>query len=476
MKKKIIIGIAITSLIIIGLTISFIVILYPKPPNNNSDGKKTHSYLYPNYLFANGTYTDFVVENDSYIHFVITSANNSCPGAVYGQLNLKESYFDYFPIIKTTFLDFLEVNIILNVQNKPITYLYYRDSFFDYRSSVMELRGTRAWEIYEPFRELPVHLRMDTMLSLLNWYYNDEGNLSMAYLYRYIEEKGTIPAIYREKNHSWFFLNNTFPEVRSYSTYDPGDFKERGENVFILWENHLDYDSSYPLLAVKWKVEGWKLYSLGTAENNYLPIALFLTDEYCDIFSYDPGLFSNSGKILRTRLFNASYFETKVIKEFDQRLRFYDRSMIACKDNSYIFIYTKKELTSSDDYDLFMGLYDGKSYVERQLTSSPDIDEYIPVIKLGDEYLHYCWMATPWDENEIVDRQNTKIYYNRTLLTDLFENETANTKFSLYINPDKDCSYIKFQYSVLFCSSLTRSLSLVEQLMCLHYLLFSKKG
>ncbi|MHA1401200.1 MAG: hypothetical protein ACTSQE_12695 [Candidatus Heimdallarchaeaceae archaeon] len=477
MKKKKVMGIIIISSIIVGTVISLLFILYPKTPTNNSNGEKTHSYLYPNFLFANGTYTDLVVENDDKIHFVIASWNSSCTGAVYGKLDLCNSSFEYFPIIGNRFINIIEVNIALNTKNKPITYIYIYmyNSFFELVSIIKQLRGTRAWDTYEPLIDLPYNLSIYTMGPLLNWHFKDEGNLSMAYLYSYGDE-WAIPVIYREKDQSWTFLNNTFPEVKSRTTYAPGDFKEKDGNTFLLWDHYISNHSSYPILVVYWKTEGWKLYELGNQEDRLIPLSLFPKEEYCDIFSYNPGLFTNRGQILQTRIYNSSYLQTSVIKEFDQKIQFYGGSMESYGNNSYVFSYTKKNLTASDDYDLYLGCYNGDTYTEYRLTSTPDLDEYVCSLEIGEKYIHYCWMTTPWKEQETVDRTKTKIYYNRTLLSSLFEGEQILPEPCSNVSTQNEFSGGKPQHNFIFRSQITRLNPLTDELICFTYLNhYSKK-
>ncbi|MHA1868637.1 MAG: hypothetical protein ACTSVB_10750 [Candidatus Heimdallarchaeaceae archaeon] len=468
MKKKQVVGTVIISLVLVGTVISLIFIMQPKKPTNSSDSEKKHSYLYPNYLFTNGSYTDLVLENDDKIHFVISSWNESYGGAAYGLLDLKNSSFDCFPIIDSTFINIIEVHITLNTKNKPMAYIYFYNSFFELVSGVYELSKARRWEHYAAFTDLPFYLSSYTMHPLLNWHFQDEGYLSMAYLYAY--DAPTIPVIYREKDHSWTFLNNTFPEVKSISTYAPGDFKEKDGNTFLLWDHYINRNSSYPRLAVYWKTEGWKLYELGNQEDNLIPLRLFPKEEYCDIFSYNPGISTNRGQILRTRLYNSSYMQTSVIKEFDQRVRFLQEAMSSYGEDSYVFFYTKKDLNTIDDYDLYLGCYNGEKYSEYRLSDTPDLDEYVFDLEIGEKYIHYCWLTAPWKERETVDRTKTVIYYNRTLLSSLVEDEQIDPKPSLNINTQNDFSAVKTQQTFIFETRITELNTLKKELISFTFL------
>lgn len=455
----------ITLVIIIGTIVP--VIFLHRTSNNQS----IEPYVYPNILFFNGTYSDMVVENDSSIHFVIASHNLTIyhdNAAIYVHLNLNKTSFDS-SIIGGGLVSYYQVEIGLTPLKKPISYIYFMNSFFDLVSTVNILQEG-IWETYPSFRDLPQYLSIYTMGPVFDWSFTTEGELLIAYIY--VNEDAT-PAIYNESFNEWIFLNNTFPEIVGRETNSPGDFIVKNQSLALLWTRHRDEYHNQPYVATYNPEEGWKLFKLGTETEDFLPKAIISEKDAISVFFYDPGRTNQNSRLFRTKIYNSSYYTTEEIASFDGRVRFYGDSIKALNDNSYIFVYTKKSFDPLGQYDLYLGQYENSTFKETQLTNTLEYDEYLAHCEIGTSYLHYTWMRTTWNENEKVNPFKCVVFYNRSLITEIkkqpfetnkqqksilvneYENNVTNTiehKYLLesYVNlPKYNRSYTKNNYPEL---------------------------
>ncbi|MBY9001640.1 MAG: hypothetical protein KGD64_12040, partial [Candidatus Heimdallarchaeota archaeon] len=178
-----------------------------------------------------------------------------------------------------------------------------------------------------------------------------------------------------------------------------------------------------PYIAVNWFNETWQLYNINFDCSAVRPISILPDSNSFEIFTYSPGFIDNSSNIFLTRFVNSSYFETETIAEFQGNIIFHQDSIFKTSDGNYFFLYNRRTFESSMQTDLYLSYYDGHSFVETQLTDTPNFVEYYAHAELGEEYLHIAWTQFDLPDDDLLERETGKIFYNRIKISDIVERD-----------------------------------------------------
>jgi hypothetical protein len=395
--------------------------------NNN----KKNQYIYPNPLWNSSNLSDMVVENDSYIHFCLTESKNSYDSnIIYAELDLKNNFLTHIPRVSgSTYAQVHQIKIKLDSLENPVIYLHYMSSFFFTVGELLTIKNN-TWEIHSAFRDINPNISVSARGKVLNWEFNDLGMINIAFLYNpygFIANDQLpaiiTPTIYNESITEVTFLSEIFSKVETFDSSIPGDFKIINSNAVVLWERYEGTKNYKPYLAVNWFNETWQIYNINYNCSTVIPITIVQVSNSFDIFAYSPGFTDNISSIFLTQFVNSSYFETKKIAEFQGNLIFYQDSIFRTSNGNYFFLYNRRTFDSSNQTDLFLSYYDGYSFIETQLTDTPNSVEYYAHAELGDEYLHYAWTQFDYNDDGFIERENSKIFYNRIKISDIIESD-----------------------------------------------------
>ena len=302
------------------------------------------NFVYPNTLFHQASFSDMTLESDNKIHFAFESYKEESYGPTYGFLNTenKDNHsFTFEPIKPTTiFSDQYQIRIILNASLEPLIYYYFGDGFGYYRSSFF-IKNNDIWNFAPFYDNLTMFLLNNG--PMLDFHYLPSGELVYANIYQELRISYEIftPILYNDHNQEVFFLNNTFPEIMDSISYSPGDFCITNTSTIVFWTSFLAPDSYYPYLAVNWEDIGWQIYEVGKETKHLLARAISPGVEGFSAFYYDDGPISNASKLYMLKMYNSSYFTSKIIALFDGRVNFYEDSIQSLSQNCYVFLYSK---------------------------------------------------------------------------------------------------------------------------------------
>ncbi|MHA1953566.1 MAG: hypothetical protein ACW96U_06445, partial [Candidatus Heimdallarchaeaceae archaeon] len=368
------------------------------------------------------TISDMVLENDDKIHFVISSFSNQSYGPTHlivDHLNKSCSFNQIFSSSWTG--DHHQLKIGLDFENNPIVYDFATTPFF-YTEGELHIFNNDKWKRYPALSNVPYKFSSLMRGKVFNWNFTPSGKINLAYLH---SDTSSTPAIYNETKDSFFLLNNTFSEIQGYESSYPGDFKIVNSNVILVWERIINETNYHPYLAIKWVSDGWRIYKLGNETNSLIGLSIIPQGDIFNIFYYDNGIITSKSRMFLTQVSNPTNLTTQLIHEFDGRVYFYHDSVHKLSSNNYVFLYAKRSYQPFAQTDLFMGYYDGIVFEEIQLTNTPLYMEYWAHCELGEDYLHYAWTQSEYKGTDTIDPEESKLYYNRTLLTEI-ENITHN--------------------------------------------------
>lgn len=428
-RKRIIVILIITLLIFLSLS-CFLIVHYRNKSN------KYNRYIYPEPLHVNATLSDIVAENDTYIHFVTSNHDYKYDksGPTYSVLDTSEDLDMKVDYISPTAISLdLQMKLFLNKDQNPLIYVYSLNSFFDEVGSILA-KNNNVWELYNSLTEWPWYHSSVTRGPIFDFHLDSKNHLSFGYIYHGSSIYGDqdSPVIYNETSNDWLFLNNTFGEIKGVETFAPGDYIIFNKNIALTWTRVIDEEHSQPFLAIYWCNEGWKLYSIGSDSNQFIPIALFNQEEKINLFYYNPGNSSLYGSIHQVQFLNSTYYIDKKISETNGKIRFYYDSMCLLDNNDYLFFYSKKTFDVKSQYDVFLGILTETEFKEIQLTNTEEKDEYYINCDTSSNYIHYVWTQNPWNQEEMIEPNECIVFYNRIPINDLqeivfdFNKQTSN--------------------------------------------------
>ncbi|MCG3257676.1 MAG: hypothetical protein KAU62_16350 [Candidatus Heimdallarchaeota archaeon] len=404
---------------------------FQSPPQNNNNNHINNNngfydallnHIYPNPLW-NGSASDIILESDDIIHFCTTNCSKYGDvivndNLIYGTLNFTNDTFYGLPWAESSIIgDFYQVRIALDSEKCPIIYTY-AYSGFDYQFGEILKIINNSWEVHPLFIYLPLNISALARSALLNWFFSETGDITIAYIYQppYIDD-GTIPyvytpVIYNASSKQATFMHEIFPEITNHDVRAPGDFKIVNSTIALLWERRINDVQSYTYLAICWPVEGWQLYIFGDGYPPRFPIAIIPRDEGFDVFHYESGRVNNISRIFVTTFFNSTHSETKEITTFPGQWFFIEESIFELDEDNYLFIYNRFPTLLDSHTDLYLGKYNGTVFQEVRLTNTPNFSEYYAHGEKGEKYFHYVW-------NRYYGNEPWQVFYYRISFSEL---------------------------------------------------------
>lgn len=414
-------GISLLGIILVSV---IIVIVNIEQPSN------TPRYQYPEPFFYKASYSNMAVESDSLIHFSILSYNSSdLHNAVYAKLDTKRNSIEYEALEPGGgFFDHYQIRIALNPHNTPYIYHYFTDGW-GYTRSTLKTRTNNTWN-YPEFYQHPTYSNG----PLLGWLFSDEGVISYAEIG--VEGGLSTPVVYNESTDEIYFLSDYLLEIRGPNNYGgAGDMQAMNGNIAILWTNSTNKVDLHPLVAINWVDKGWRLYSLGNTTGQYFPLKIIPEKDGFHVFYYDPGDITSTPTIFMSSIYEEGLVVTRQLAHIDSPIAFYENAVCKLRENSYAFIYSKRENKNVSQFDLFLGISFGSSFREIQLTSTPTHNENWAYCAMGKNYLHYGWTQYAFKETDRVDIDTTKLFYHRLLLSDIENDTVSDLQTSIYKTP-----------------------------------------
>lgn len=416
-------------------------------------------YIYPNPLHTNATLSDMIVENDTYINFITSNHDyySKKSGPTYSNLDISNEELEVDFLSPSSISTALQVKLYLSHENKPIVYLYSLNSFFD-EVGVLLTKNNNVWETYPTLDEWPWYHSSVTRGPIFDFQLDSNNKSNFGYIYHgsSINRDLDSPVIFNETSNSWIFLNNTFIEIQGKETYAPGDFIIFNNNIAMTWTRVINDNYSQPLVVIYWKNEGWKLYSVGSSSQQLIPISLFYQEEKLNLFYYNPGNIYYNGSIHHLQFTNSTDFNDRKIADIEGKIRFYSDSICSLFNMDYLFFYSKRILTIKPQYDVFLGIFNGTSLREIQITNTEEFDEYYVNCDLSLNYIHYIWTQCPYNENEILNPYESAIFYNRISIT-----EIQGISFNLVINSSTFLTEVKYEKQNPVLNVLKKKLNMI---------------
>ncbi|NPD89384.1 MAG: hypothetical protein HGN29_11730 [Asgard group archaeon] len=407
-------------LIVIGIIIGIFGALIPPLYIFVLKPRKDNDLVFPLLLLDKSTISDMILENDDKVHFIISSFNNQSYGPTYLVVNYKNKSYPYSPVFSSSWTgSHHQLKIELDVENNPIIYDFATTPFF-YTEGELRVLKNGNWKIYPALANVPYIFGSLTRGKALNWEFSASGKINLAYIF---SDTSSTPAIYNETEEEYSLLNETFSEIQGFESSYPGDFKIIDSNVVLVWERIINETNYHPYLAINWVEEGWRICKLGNDTDSLIGLAIIPQDSIFNIFYYDNGIISGQSRMFLAQVSNSTNLTTKHIHQFDGRVYFYHDSIQKLSSDNYVFLYAKRTYQPFSQTDLFMGHYDGTVFKEIQLTDTSSYMEYWAHCELGEEYLHYAWTQSEYKGTDTIDPEKSKLFYNRTLLSEL-ENVT----------------------------------------------------